>query len=79
MTDEPTNHREIDERDRRTTKAYTCSCAPHQQPHCSYFRMGYCTDGHSFVPAPKGSPRPRPTLVVNNRNVYKLEKKKPNV
>lgn len=36
------------------TKAYACTCAPHQQPNCSYWRMGYCSDkwNGSDVPTP---------------------------
>jgi hypothetical protein len=71
--DEPENHREIDERSRRTTKAYACTCAAHQKPHCSFFRMGYCTNGHSFVPTPR-----KPALVIDNGNVYTVDFKRKN-
>lgn len=55
-------HRDMDADDlsARTTKAYACNCASHQQAQCSYFRMGYCTD------RVHGATRTKPVLVVNN-------------
>lgn len=63
--------------DQRSTKAYSCTCAAHQQPHCAYWRMGYCSDMWKGSTAP--TPRGRPTLVVNNRNVFRLRPRGPSV
>jgi hypothetical protein len=74
MTDDvkkPDSHREIDDAHlRRTTKAYSCTCAAHQQPHCSYWRMGYCSDKWNGTDVP---PPGKPRVVVNNRNVYTVD------
>ena len=43
----------------RSTKAYACTCAPHQQPNCAYWRMGYCSDKWH------GSDVPTPLRVIN--------------
>lgn len=75
MVDEPENHRDIDVADlKRSTKAYACTCAAHQQWQCAYHRMGYCQPkNHGEQP-----PFKKPTLVHRGPgNVYKLEKVKP--